>query len=355
VLSLGRALTSQPLVVRFSGPPGEPWREAVAASTGVLLALGVVGGLVCAAIGAAGGTAIQPAFVAMAVCMPGLMLQDGWRHAFFAVGRGRAAFVNDGIWAVIMLPVVVAIGGRDASIFWLVLAWGGAATVAAGVGVLQSGIRPRPALLSSWWRSQRDLGVRFAAESMTSVLSSQAVLYLLGAMVGLAAVGALRAGQLLLGPVNILLQGVVLVAVPEAVGALRISTRRMVRMVVLVSAVLGTLVAAFGALVLVLPPEAGETILGANWTAASPVLAPVAVGNTALALSLGALVGLRALAAATRSLRATVVVACLTLVVGIVGAALGGAAGAAWGLAVAAILGLAVWFRELRAGLRQRA
>lgn len=188
---------------------------------------------------------------------------------------------------------------------------------------------------------------------MTSVLSTQAVLYALGAVIGLGSAGALRAGQLLLGPVNILLQGVPLVAIPEAVGAAARGARQLTRVVAAVAVALGGLVAAFGIVVLVLPEEVGRAILGVNWVAAQPVLAPVMLGNVALALTTAMLIGLRGLAAAGRSLRATVIGAVLTLVFGVGGALAGGAVGAAWGLAVAAAAGLVVWAAELRAGIAE--
>ena len=43
--------------------------------------------------------------IAFAVTMPGLLLQDAWRWAFFVVGEGRRAFVNDLIWLLAMLAI----------------------------------------------------------------------------------------------------------------------------------------------------------------------------------------------------------------------------------------------------------
>jgi len=351
LLNVARSVASQPLVVRFSGDAGDGWRRAVAASTALGVAIGLAGGLGCAAVAMAGSGALREAFAALAITMVGLLLQDAWRYAFFAVGRGRSAFANDGVWAAVMLPAVVVMALQGAGIFWLVLAWGGAATVAGVFGLAQSGIRPRPASIAAWWHEQRDLAVRFTAESMTSVLSTQAVLYALGAVIGLASVGALRAGQLLLGSVNILLQGVQLVAVPEAVVAAAAGPVRLLRVVRVVAVALGGAVAAFGIVVLLLPDDIGLAVLGKNWAAAQPVLLPVMLTNVIAALSVAPLVGLRALAAADRSLRATVIGAGLTLVLGVGGAVAGGAVGAAWGLGAAALLGLAVWVRELRAGM----
>jgi len=57
------------------------------------------------------------------------------------------------------------------------------------------------------------------------------------------------------------------------------------------------------------------------------------------------------MAAATRSLRASIVVAILTVVFGAIGAATAGAVGAAWGLTAALALGLSAWLVEYWRGL----
>ena len=362
-LNIARSIGTQPLIVRFSGPPDEPWRVAVRSSTAVALATGIGGGLLCAVVAVATDGALRQAFAALAVTLPGLMLQDAWRFAFFSVARGKAAFMNDLVWAVCMLPAVVVLSEAHAGMLALVLAWGLSATVAAVVGLWQSGLRPALGRLPAWWRAQRDLAVRFTAESLTQVLSNVAVLYGLGLVVGLAAVGALRAAQLLLGPMNILLQGVQLVATPEAVGAARRGRSHLVRVVRLVAVALFGLVGAFGAVVLLFADSVGTIVLGDNWSAAQPLLVPVIVGYLGIAGTFACTVGLRALAAASRSLRATVITAAFTVTLGIAGAVAGaansggssGAAlGAAWGLAIAALLGLATWALELRAGLAEQ-
>src|SRR5689334_13138662 len=51
VLNVSRGLASDPLVVRFSGPPGAAWRGAVGRSTGTALGVGGVLGVVCLAAG----------------------------------------------------------------------------------------------------------------------------------------------------------------------------------------------------------------------------------------------------------------------------------------------------------------
>ena len=35
----------------------------------------------------------------------GLLLQDSWRYSFFAQGRGHRAFINDTVWAAVLIPL----------------------------------------------------------------------------------------------------------------------------------------------------------------------------------------------------------------------------------------------------------
>lgn len=87
VLNVSRGLATDPLVVRFSGVPGASWRGAVSRSTGTALVVGAALGAVCLMAGIGLGGRVGPAFAALGVMMPGLLLQDAWRFSFFAMRR----------------------------------------------------------------------------------------------------------------------------------------------------------------------------------------------------------------------------------------------------------------------------
>lgn len=220
VLNVSRGLATDPLVVRFSGVPGASWRGAVSRSTGTALVVGAALGAVCLMAGIGLGGRVGPAFAALGVMMPGLLLQDAWRFSFFAAGAGRKAFVNDVVWGVALVPAMV-VAARAGSVAAFVLAWGASATVAAGYGYLQSGIRPRMTEARGWLREQRDLGYRYLVENVSLSGASQLRAYGLGAIVGVGAVGAVRGAELLLGPFLAVLMGLSLVTVPEAARVLR--------------------------------------------------------------------------------------------------------------------------------------
>ncbi len=220
-VNMTRAFPMQPLAIRYSAMTADAWRRGSAAALGTVLLVGLVAGLAFIPLGLLLGGTMGPAFVALGLTMPGLLLQDGWRSAFFAAGRGSQAFRNDLIWTCTLFPGLglIAAAGQT-SVFWLTLTWGGAATIAAVAGVIQSGVRPRPLMAMMWWREHRDLGPRYLTEAVVSTGAGQAAWYGVGIVAGLSAVGAVRAGLLMFGPLQILSTGIGLMAVPEGVRAM---------------------------------------------------------------------------------------------------------------------------------------
>ena len=84
-------------------------------------------------------------FVALGVGLPGLVLQDSFRFAFFATGRGFSAFINDLFWTVLLVLGLVVLHGRgDGSAARCLLVFGGTAALAALLGAVQARVLPRP-------------------------------------------------------------------------------------------------------------------------------------------------------------------------------------------------------------------
>lgn len=348
-LNVSRALATEPFAVRFSGASEATWRRAAGQASGTALAAGVVMGSACLVAGALRPDGpLAPALNALGLVLPGLLLQDSWRFVFFAAKRGGAALLNDVSWALVLFPALVvldAVGQR--SVFSSVLAWGGAATVAAVVGALQSRVLPRPLQALVWYRAQRDLALRYLGEHATFSGAQQAALYGIGAVAGLPAVGAVRAARVVLGPLRVLYVGAQLMAIPAAAGLWRRDPARLVPRCAGLSAALAVAALAIGAALLLLPDSLGTALLGATWDTARDVLAPTGLALAGSGVLAGAFVGLRALGAAGTSLRSRIASSLTTLVAGVAGAALAGAPGAAWGFAVASAVGAAIWWRSL--------
>src|ERR1700679_3150704 len=104
LLNASRGLATDPLLVRYSGVDHAIWRQAVAKCTGTAASVGLVAAA-CTLVAAAlmHGTT-RAGFLALGLTLPGLLLQDSWRFSFFAAGRGLQAFLNDLVWAVVLIP-----------------------------------------------------------------------------------------------------------------------------------------------------------------------------------------------------------------------------------------------------------
>ncbi|MGH3834149.1 MAG: hypothetical protein ACRDSF_00375 [Pseudonocardiaceae bacterium] len=353
VLNVSRGLATDPLVVRFSGVPTASWRAAVSRMSGTALLVGLVAGAASLLLGAALGGPFGAAFVALGLVLPALLLQDSWRFAFFAAGQGRKAFTNDIVWAATLVPALI-VAAEGGSVFRFVLAWGLSGAVAAVYGCVQTRLLPRPTGARMWFHQQRDLGPRYLVENVSISGASQLRMYGLGAIAGLADVGTVRGAELLLGPFLAVLMGLSLVAVPEAARVLRRSRRRLPLFCLLLGGAQALTALGWGlALLFLLPDGIGQYVLGPVWEPASALILPATLSAMNASFSTGAAAGLRALGAARRSLRAQLLAAAAYVIGGLAGAAVAGALGSSWGVALATLIGAAVWWWQLRAGLRE--
>ncbi|MFF0271247.1 hypothetical protein [Kribbella sp. NPDC004536] len=347
-LNVSRAVSTEPLAVRHSGSRTPAWQRAVRASTATALLTGFLGLLVGLAVVAVPPVPSKGVLIAFALTMPGLLLQDAWRWAFFVVGEGQKAFVNDLIWLLAMLAIFggLYLTGTQ-SAFTLTFAWGLGAVIAAIAGRFQAGVAPRRQLIREWVRRNWDLSPKYVGEMLA--VSGTIQVYMLGitAAAGLVATAGIRGAQVLLGPVNVLNQGIRMISVPEAARALRHSYRRLWLVGLAISFGVGAGALAWGAVFLLLPAVVGRELLGPGvWNQAHTVLIPVILLQALGASNAGAFAILRALTAATRGLRVRLISSVVLITCGITGAYLWGPKGAAWGLAGASFTTLLLWWNE---------
>ncbi|MBO0820814.1 MAG: hypothetical protein J2P26_08210 [Nocardiopsaceae bacterium] len=354
ILNGSRGLSTDPLLVRFSGVDVPAWRRAVAASTGTAVVAGTISGLlvVAAALLMHGPTRL--AFLALGLTLPGLMLQDSWRFAFFALGKGARSFLNDAIWAAVLVPALVLLYYTGhASVLWYLIAWGGAATVGALAGPLQARTLPRPRETWRWLSGHRDLGPRYLLEGTANAGSTQLRNYGVSIMLGLSALGYVQAASTLMGPFMVVFLGMGLVTLPEAARVLRKSPRHLPLFCAGVSAGL----AAAGvlwtiALMAALPHGLGQAMLGPIWRPTYPLVLPLAISIVGGCLAAGAGAGLHALGAARHSLNSMLQTSALYLVCGLGGTYLWQAQGTMDGAAVSGLVGAAVFWWHFAVAFR---
>jgi O-antigen/teichoic acid export membrane protein len=156
---------------------------------------------------------------------------------------------------------------------------------------------------------------------------------------------------MLISPLYVVFQGIHLIGVSEGVRELATSARRLVRFTVLLSAVLAAIVLTWGLVLWLLPGEIGQTVLKDAWEPARGVVIPLALALALEGVSSGAVIGLRVLAAARRSLRVTIVSSTYALVVGLVGVILAGVQGVAWAAVIVSGFNVGLWWWQFRGAL----
>jgi O-antigen/teichoic acid export membrane protein len=355
-LNASRGLSTEPLLVRYSNAKLPEWRWGVSRSTGTAIVVGTALGVCSVLAGVLLNRTLGLGFIALGLVLPGLMLQDSWRYAFFALGRGSQSFLNDAIWTVAMAAGVVALHvTHHNSVFWFVLVWGMTGTFAACVGPLQSRVMPNPFRAREWVIRHSDLGVRFLAENTANSGATQLRTYAIGGIAGLATVGDVQAAGLLMGPFLVVFMGISIVTVPEAARILRNSPQHLRRYCVLVGGILAGACALWGiALLITIPRGLGHLLLGQQlWHPAYLLVIPYTITVMGSCLTDGAQAGLHALSAARRSMRSMIFSSALYLGLGIAGAYLDGAAGTVWGAAIATWVGAALWWTQLNTALRE--
>lgn len=350
-LGLSQAMASEPLIIRFSAAGGDIRRKAIREATGTAIVISGLASVSSLVAGLAVGGTFGSALVALAIVMPGLLLQDCWRFVFFTAAEPRKAAINDSIWCFAELLAFLAVFSQGAhpAVSTLILAWGSGAWVAALAGPLQSGILPSPRKPLSWLRVHLDLIPALSADFLMMTAGVPLSVYVLGAVGGLRAVGGLEAAQTLLGPVAVAMMAARVFAVPECVrlrhraygslpGAIKWLAVVSMAFAALYGVVLGRLV----------PYSVGIQLLGRSWPSARQLLLPLALMMVARAATIAAMVGLRALDDPRRLLRARLISSPLIFAGGAVGAILGEASGTAIGLALAQWLGVSIWWIEFR-------
>jgi O-antigen/teichoic acid export membrane protein len=345
----GRAMISRPLAVRYAAASPPRYRVAARSATGATVLLGVVAGAVIAGAGSffLDGP-LGTTLVWLGALMPGLLLQDMWRMVFITEGRPQLAFWNDSVWGVVQVGLVAALISMEReTAATLLLAWGTAAWVACLLGLVQFRGRPRFRTAVRWVADQRDLLKYYLASFIAVMGASQLTLLLIAGLGSPSDVGALRAAQVVLGPLFLLSFALQAFAVPE-IAKTRPVGRRAIQVAAGLSGVLLAANVVWGASALALPDEAGVYLLGDTWDSAEAVLPASLVGVVASAVAFGANTLLMARGFAKETFRINALLAPGFFVFGLLGLELGGAPGAALGLSLAQVVVTpALWWRAI--------
>ena len=351
-LGLARAMISDVFVIQFSDVLPRVRHQAAKEATGAAVVLGLgAGALCCLAALLMPGRELGLAVFAIGLALPALLVQDCFRFVFIAAGRPVLAVTLGLAGAGGQFPGggLIASAGHD-SMFPVTAGWGASALVVAALGCLMAGLTPSLRRAPLWFVLNRHLTVRASIEYVLGLGALYLAYCLIGAVVGLAAIGSLWAAQMFLVPAYVLITATVSLVRPEF-DARAGRGENLVRPALLTGAGLAALAALWGLAVSVVPDAVGMHLTGPTWEGARTVLEPAVIGVVMLALAAGPGLALRSLGQRDVLRQVALMQALLLLGLAMLGADLHGVRGAAIGLVAAHLIGaVTMWVLFLTHG-----
>ncbi|WP_235579023.1 MULTISPECIES: hypothetical protein [unclassified Rhodococcus (in: high G+C Gram-positive bacteria)] len=324
--------------------------ETSGVGQGALLAsltIGVVGSAVSVISGLATAGDLSAGFFSLACIFPALILQDAIRYLFFSRQEPTLSLIADLTWVVVQASgyaILLANGSTSLSSYILVWGLGSVASIAYQSIVL---FRKQHSIgsLSGWWVANKSISPKFLVEFVLLSSVQQGTIFVVVFFGDLLQAGALRAAQVLLGPVNILVLGVSVFVLPAVARIARSGNSQLIRLyAVRVSCTLSCLTLLYGAFIFFIPDSVGRLLLGSSWVAGN-ALAPALTGSIIFAnLAYGATSALRGMKRATESLRMRCVTVPISLLSVIIGASQSGVTGAVIGLLLSSSINAILWW-----------
>jgi O-antigen/teichoic acid export membrane protein len=286
LIALGyqRGMVTDPLVASSTSlPPHEregPTRSAltivILASAGLAVLIGLIGLFI--------GGSVGRGLLLFVPWLPAALVQDFWRVVLFRDGRASAAAANDGAWLVAMgicVPVAWTIGNE-----WAVVAcWGVGAVASAALGFTQT--HDHPERLDQAWRWYRKDGWPFgrwlAVAGTLYNLGSRLIVFILVAILGIQALGGLRAAQSLFAPLTLVIPAIGLPGLPALSRALTVSDRRARQLAVRIGLVTLLMTGIFIALLTLDGGKLLPLLFGRSFAKYQTLVWPMVVSQTATA------------------------------------------------------------------------
>lgn len=336
-----RSLVSEPLLLH---PQEARERTGEVLGAGATLGLGL--GVIVAAA-AAGAWAwdhrLAHALVVLAVCMPLMSMQDLGRYLAFATQRPANALILDLTWLGLQLGAVLALAiSGTHSLTWFIAAWAGSGA-AAGAWVFWQHRGSRLRRGRAWIATTWSYSWRYLLAGMAASGSAVSGSFLLGAISGPKALGALTGANLMTRPFTTLQIAAIASGVSEV--AHDEQDRPTVLHHVRRTSTLTTAVALVMLVVLVTLPDAlGRLVLGQTWEPAQPLLLPTGL----LIVEMGLITGPRSGLLGLRKVGSAMVIdlgqAATLLTATVIGALVDGAVGVAWAVAIGQLWVTAAWW-----------
>jgi len=298
--AMHRSLITEPMAIEgdaSSTRSTDGLRRGLAAE----LLLGVTASAIFVVAGAAlrfaGQGLVSTAVLALAPWLPLLVVQDYWRWVGFMRLQPERALLNDTVFNCVQVAAFVAVFVQHShSVAVLIGAWGLGGLAGALFGLRQYRVRPSFRGGVGLLRARWSVGKWLAGMSVTDWGAQQGYLFIVGAILGPAGLGSLKAAQMLVsGPSGVLIQAGGSLGLPEATRAYAdkgwpglVKVTRFVTVAGFVS------LASVAAVVLLWGDMLLKAIYGASFAHLHTAAVLIAIGYVIIAFDLGPVLVLKA-------------------------------------------------------------
>ncbi|MGH2866575.1 MAG: hypothetical protein ACRDNK_03270 [Solirubrobacteraceae bacterium] len=338
--TMQRGWLTDPLVVASASLPAEERADAARRALAIVIGAAVVASALLLMLGLLIPDPYGHGLILFVPWLGAALIQDFWRAVLFRDGRGRAAALNDGLWAAVMvLTLPLLLVSRDPWI--VVLTWGAGALAGGAIGFVQTGLRPaggRDAV--RWWVDRAwPLARWLASESVLLVIQVQVVIFALAVILGTTDLGGLRSVQAVFAPMTLLTQAIAFPGLPMLTKFSATSRRLALGWAVRLSLLGVGLLLCYLLGVALFPHHLLGAVFGHDFDRFDNLIAPVALQQLVFAAALGFFLLLKAQGRGRALVVSRVIGAVSAMVLAIVLALASGLTASAWGLTIAAAAG----------------
>jgi hypothetical protein len=336
-----RSVAGEPLLALYADQGPTSRRRIVSDVQGATLFLSTLCSGVLVVLSVVVGGGASGSFLALAIVLPFVLVQDTWRF-LFVIDRPAAALAIDLVWLIgVLFALLLVPAGSGAGYY--VFAWGISGALGAVLGTVLGWGLPSWPHPWKWIVQNREMCWRYFTEFATAQGASQANFAGLAAISGAAALGAARAAWVVYGVLVVMHSSLYMMLVPEGARE-RDRPDRLRRMFFLASLASMALSAVWMVAGLLAPTAWGVRLFGETWHKAQHLLLPMGITMIAGGALSGGILGLRAWADPRQSLRARLRAAPFDILCPLIGAILGDAKGFVLGLAVSNITAATIWW-----------
>jgi hypothetical protein len=339
------------LLLRVRRAP-ENFRTDRSLALTLVLGLSAVLALAMAAVGVFLPDLLRGFFLAMAVAVPFVLVQDLQRYLAFAMARPQIAIALDLIWLVTQVVAsLIVVLLTDAPVH-LVLAWAAGAAVSAVAGLIGMRWRPAQRGIRQLIRDERSRSVRFFSDLALSTGAAQAAFLGLSAVLTLAGFGLLRFALAVTSPLTNLLSGARILTLGYF-GRLHAPHRMTWRVLWAGTVGYAAVTLAFVAILLIIPDDLGTAVLGVLWPQARPLLLLAGIAEAVRVAQFPAIDFLKAFVAETALVATRAATGLIIAISMLIGGVAAGPRGVLIALGLANLLALVSWLLAVQRANRR--